>query len=137
MIAPKRSRGAGSWGVSIASRRKDRAMKSIITKSLYAGLGLLGTGKETVEELGRKLAKKVNVSEKDGEKIARQLRARSDKAIHALQKTLDAEVNKVVHVLHAATHKDVAAITKKSKASAKPKAKPHKKAKANAAKAVH
>ena len=78
-------------------------MKSLVMKSIYAGLGLLGTGKETVEQLGRKLAKKADLSEKDGERIARHLRARSEKAVGALQKSLEAEVNKVVSALHAAT----------------------------------
>lgn len=90
-------------------------MKSIVMKSIYAGLGLIGTGKDTVAELGRKLAKQVNVSEKDGAKIARQLRARSEKAISALQKTFDTEVNKVVHALHVATRDDVEALAKKKK----------------------
>jgi LPS O-antigen subunit length determinant protein (WzzB/FepE family) len=88
-------------------------MKSLVMKSIYAGLGLLGTGKDSVAQLGRKLAKQVNVSEKDGAKIARQLRARSEKAISALQKTFDAEVNRVVHALHVATRDDVEALTKK------------------------
>jgi hypothetical protein len=88
-------------------------MKSIVMKSIYAGLGLLGTGKDTVAQLGRKLAKQVNISEKDGAKIARQLRARSEKAINALQKTFDVEVNKVVHALHVATRDDVQALSKK------------------------
>jgi CRISPR/Cas system type I-B associated protein Csh2 (Cas7 group RAMP superfamily) len=78
-------------------------MKSVVMKSIYAGLGLLSTGKESVEEIGRKLAKKASLSEKDGEKIARELRTRSEKAISSLQKTLEAEVNKVVHALHPAT----------------------------------
>jgi polyhydroxyalkanoate synthesis regulator phasin len=72
-------------------------------KSIYAGLGLLGSGKETVGQIGRKLAKKANLSEKDGERIARDLRARSEKAVHSLQKTLETEVNKVVDALHTAT----------------------------------
>ena len=78
-------------------------MKSVVMKSIYAGLGLLGSGKETVEQIGRRLAKKANLSEKDGERIARDLRSRSEKAIGSLQKTLDKEVNKVVKALHSAT----------------------------------
>ena len=78
-------------------------MKSVVLKSIYAGLGLLSTGKESVEEIGRKLAKKASLSEKDGERIARELRSRSEKAVSSLQKTLEMEVNKVVHALHSAT----------------------------------
>ncbi|HET6248104.1 MAG TPA: hypothetical protein VFE47_10445 [Tepidisphaeraceae bacterium] len=78
-------------------------MKSVVMKSIYAGLGLLGTGKESVEEIGRKLAKQASLSEKDGEKIARQLRSKSEKAINSLQKTLESEVKKVVNALHPIT----------------------------------
>jgi hypothetical protein len=53
--------------------------------------------------LGRKLAKQADVSEKEGEKIARTLRRRSEQAVHAMQKTLDEEVSKVVNGLYAAT----------------------------------
>jgi hypothetical protein len=77
-------------------------MKSLVMKSIYAGLGLIGSGTETVEQLGRKLAKQVNVSEKEGERIARQLRARSDKAIRALNKSLEKEVTRIVDTLHSA-----------------------------------
>jgi hypothetical protein len=71
-------------------------------KSIYAGLGLIGSGTESVEQLGRKLARQVNVSEKDGERIARQLRARSQKAISALNKSLEKEVTRIVDALHVA-----------------------------------
>lgn len=90
-------------------------MKSLVMKSVYAGLGLLGSGKETVEELGRKLARQANISEKDGERIARQLRSRSEKAIHALNKALEKEVTSVVDALHAATARPGAARAKKRK----------------------
>jgi polyhydroxyalkanoate synthesis regulator phasin len=79
-------------------------MKSLVTKSIYAGLGLLGTGKRSVEMIGRELAKKANLSEKEGEKIARQLSHQSDRAIGTIQKTLNKEVTKVVKALHVATN---------------------------------
>ena len=77
-------------------------MKSLVMKSIYAGLGLIGSGTETVEQLGRKLARQVNISEKDGERIARQLRSRSEKTIRSLNKSLEKEVTKIVGALHAA-----------------------------------
>jgi polyhydroxyalkanoate synthesis regulator phasin len=78
-------------------------MKSLVMKSIYAGLGLLGTGKQSVEHLARELAKKAQLSEKEGEKIARELSHRSEKAIGTVQKTLNTEVSKVVKALHDAT----------------------------------
>ncbi|MDB5289623.1 MAG: hypothetical protein JWL69_864 [Phycisphaerales bacterium] len=108
-------------------------MKPVVMKSIYTGLGLLSTGKETIEEIARKLAKRANLSEKDGEKIARHLRARSEKAVKSLQKSLETEVKKVVGALHAVTgeHKSRASGAKrkaagksaaKRRASHKPKA---------------
>ncbi len=88
-------------------------MKSLLQRTVYAGLGLLGTGKQTIDQLGRELSKKANLSEKEGQKVARQLRARSEKAIKSLRKSLDTEVNKVVHALHVATRDDVANLAAK------------------------
>jgi len=98
-------------------------MKSILQKTIYAGLGLLGTGKQTIDQLGRELSKKANLSEKEGQNVARQLRSRSEKAIKTLRKTLDDEVNKVVHALHVATRDDVANLAAKG-GKAKPAKKP-------------
>ena len=91
-------------------------MKSIVMKSIYTGLGLLGSGKETVEQLGRKLARQANVSEQEGKKIARQLRRRSQKAIDVLHETLDTEVAKVVKALNAATKAKSASSNRKARA---------------------
>jgi polyhydroxyalkanoate synthesis regulator phasin len=95
-------------------------MKSLVMKSIYAGLGLLGTGKQSVEHLGRELAKRANLSEKEGEKVARQLKHHSEKAIGSLQKSLNAEVNKVVKAIHSVT-----ATKAKSKPKTKTKSKHH------------
>lgn len=90
-------------------------MKSLVMKSIYAGLGLLGSGRETVEELGRKLARQADLSEREGEKIARSLRKRSEKAVLAIEKTLDEEVNRVVNGFYAATKELTRPETKKPK----------------------
>ena len=91
-------------------------MKSLVMKSIYTGLGLLGSGKESVEQLGRKLARQADISEKDGQRIARELRARSDKAINSLHRTMNAEVNKVVSAMRAAT-KELAGTTPKKRSA--------------------
>jgi hypothetical protein len=103
-------------------------MKSMFMKSIYAGLGLLGTGKETVEELGRKLAKQADISEKDGERIARDLQVKSKQAIDYVAKTMETEVNKVVNAIHAAKSKlDTPAKSHKAThRKSKPKARRHK-----------
>jgi hypothetical protein len=99
-------------------------MKSLVMKSIYAGLGLLGTGKETVEDLGRALAKRADLSEKDGEKIVRTLRANSAKAVQVMRETLDAEVSKVVNAFHAAAKELTQPSEKKPKSRGAEKRKP-------------
>jgi hypothetical protein len=97
-------------------------MKQVIMKSVYAGLGLLNTGKQTVEQLGRKIAEAADLSEKDGEKVARRLRVQSDKAINSLHKILQTEVKKTVGALHTAARAHVVNLSsKKRKAKAGPK----------------
>jgi hypothetical protein len=88
-------------------------MKSLLLRSVYAGLGLLHSGKETVEQLGRELAKKADLSERDGEVIARRMRARSSKAIKGLDKKLRSEVGKVVDALHEALQADLSGMSAK------------------------
>jgi hypothetical protein len=101
-------------------------MKSIVMKSIYAGLGLLGSGKETVEQLGRKIARQADLSEKEGQRIARDLRARSEKAAHSLRRAMETEVGKAVKV----ARQELSNITgKKSSAGAKPKRRRAKRAK--------
>ena len=77
-------------------------MKDILLKSIYTGIGLVGSGKQSVEELGKKLAKQADISEKEGERIARTLQQRSQKAAKTLQKAMDVEVAKVVGALQEA-----------------------------------
>jgi len=78
---------------------KLKIMKDIFLKSIYTGIGLIGTGKQSVEELGRKLAQQADISEKEGERIARELKKRSEKAAKSLHKAMDVEVSKVVNAL--------------------------------------
>ena len=99
-------------------------MKSIVMKSIYTGLGLLGSGKDSVEHLANKLAKQANLSEKDGERIAHELRVRSTKAVRALSKSLDTEVNKVVHAVRAAT-KEMTGTPKKASTHRRKKNRAH------------
>src|SRR5579862_8000258 len=98
-------------------------MKSIVMKSVYAGLGLIGSGTETIQEFGRKLAKRAKISEKDGERIARKIRSRSERAAQTLNKLLDREVSAMVDSLHAASAKHHASSSRKSKSHRRPRRK--------------
>jgi polyhydroxyalkanoate synthesis regulator phasin len=103
-------------------------MKSIIKKTIYAGLGLVSDGADAVKTLGHELVRKANVTEAEGERLAREFHARSSKAVKSIRRTLDAEVTMVADAIHAAIREDVA--TKKSKpvATVKAASKTHAKA---------
>jgi hypothetical protein len=75
-------------------------MKSMIKKAVYAGLGLVSDGTNAVRNLGRELARKANLSEAEGEKVARKLLAKSSNAVKSIRKTLDADVTKVADSIH-------------------------------------
>jgi polyhydroxyalkanoate synthesis regulator phasin len=78
---------------------KLKLMKDFLLKSIYTGIGLIGNGKDSVEKLGKKLAEQADISEKEGERIARDLQKRSQRAATALHKAMDVEVSKVVGAL--------------------------------------
>jgi polyhydroxyalkanoate synthesis regulator phasin len=88
-------------------------MKSLIMKSVYAGLGVLSSSKENIEHLGRELAKRADLSEKEGEQVAKRLRARTERAITILNRVVTTEVKKVVDDLSAAAHQDVHQLSSK------------------------
>jgi len=95
-------------------------MKPLIRKAVYAGLGLVGQGTDALKQLARDLAKKAELSEADGEEIARKLQAKSSQAVRSIRRMLDAEVTPVVDAIHAAIREDLAA--KKSKRTSPVKA---------------
>jgi polyhydroxyalkanoate synthesis regulator phasin len=95
-------------------------MKSPIRKAIYAGLGLVSDGTDAIKHLVRELAKKANVSEVEGEKVARRLEVKSRRAVSAIRRRLDAEVTMVADAIHAAMREDLEAT--KSKAASTPKA---------------
>lgn len=99
-------------------------MKSLIKRTIYAGLGLLGEGTDAVKNLGTELSKRADVSAVKGEQIARRLQARSSKAIKSIRRTIDAEVTKGADAIHETMRGEVA--THKSKLAVKVKTTPKK-----------
>ena len=89
-------------------------MKSPIRKAIYAGLGLVGDGTDAIKHLVRELVKKANVSEVEGEKVARRLEAKSRHAVSAIRRRLDAEVTTVADAIHAAMREDITATKSKA-----------------------
>jgi prophage DNA circulation protein len=89
-------------------------MKSIIKRTIYTGLGLVGNGTDAVNNLVQELAKKANISEAEGEKVARKLQARSIKAVRSIRRMLDAEVTTVADAIHATIRQDIESKTSSS-----------------------
>ena len=92
-------------------------MKALIKKTLYAGLGLLGDGTDSLRNLAEELARKADVSEAQGRKIARKLQVRSSLAVKSIRKSIDEEVTKVASALHEAIREEAskpAAVAKKT-----------------------
>ena len=99
-------------------------MRSRIMKAVYTGLGLADTGKKSLESLARQIAEKAAISEEDGEEIALRLRARSDKALKMLKKSVETKVERVIDSLHAATRADLRKLAgrkRKAHAAGRPK----------------
>ena len=103
-------------------------MKSLIKRTIYAGLGFLGEGTDAVKNLSEELRKKADVSAMKGEQIARKIQAQSIKAAKAIRQTLDAEVSTVADAIHETIREDVA--VKKSKSASTVKVSPTQVAKA-------
>ena len=82
-------------------------MRSIIKRTIYTGLGMLSAGADAVNDVSSQLAKKANVSESEGARIARKLEQRSAAAASKLRKVLDAEVTRVADAIHSAIRADV------------------------------
>ena len=93
-------------------------MRSPIRKAIYAGLGLMGDGSDAIKHLVGEFAKRTNVSEVEGEKVARRLEAKSRHAISAIRRRLDAEVTTVADAIHAAMREDVEATKSKAASTA-------------------
>lgn len=91
-------------------------MKSLIKRTVYAGLGFLGDGAAAAKNLGHELSRKARVSEVEGERIARKLQAQSSTAAKSIRKTIDAEVRKVADAIHETLREDVE--TKKTRPAA-------------------
>ena len=92
-------------------------MKSPIRKAIYAGLGLVGDGTDAIKHLVREFVKKANVSEVEGEKVARRLEAKSRSAVSSIRRRLDAEVTMVADAIHAAMREDLKATKSKAASS--------------------
>ena len=71
-------------------------MLELMKKSLYVGLGLAALTKETVEKVGKEIAKSAKLSEEEGRKLTEYLETESKKARESLKATVDKMVESAV-----------------------------------------
>ena len=71
-------------------------MMDYAKKGFYIGLGLAGMTKEKIEELGREFAKRSQLSEDEGRKLAEFLKDESKKAHADLKENVDRLVQKAI-----------------------------------------
>ncbi|RLA90510.1 MAG: polyhydroxyalkanoate synthesis regulator [Deltaproteobacteria bacterium] len=88
-------------------------MFNLIKKTLLTGIGLTILTKEKVEEVGKELAKKGKLSEKEGKKLVDDLLKRSEQANKELEEKIEDSVRKVVEKLNLASKDDIAKLSQK------------------------
>ncbi|MBW1971570.1 MAG: polyhydroxyalkanoate synthesis regulator [Deltaproteobacteria bacterium] len=88
-------------------------MFNLIKKTLLTGIGLTILTKEKVEEVGKELAKKGKLSEKEGKKLVDDLLKRSEQANKELEEKIENSVRKVVEKLNLASKDDIAKLSQK------------------------
>ena len=78
-------------------------MLELMKKSLYVGLGLAALTKETLQTVGKEMAKSAKLSEEEGRKLTQYLEEESKKARESLKATVDKIVESAVAKLPCVT----------------------------------
>lgn len=87
-------------------------MSDFISKALLSGLGLASLTKEALQDMGKDLARRSNMSEQEGRRLIKDLQRKSEQTQKALEKTVEAAVHKVVKTLNLATMDDLHRMTR-------------------------
>lgn len=103
-------------------------MSDTMSKALLCGLGLASLTKDTIEKTVEELIKQSKITEEEGKRVLKELPRRSKRAQKALEKTVDAEIHKVLQ------HLDLPAVVASRLKDAKPTARKAKKARRRVAK---
>ena len=90
-------------------------MFDLIKKTMLTGVGLAGLTKDKVEKLAKELAKKGELSEKEGRKLLDDLSKKSEKAKKDLETQIEGVVKNTMKKTNLATREDLLKLTKRIK----------------------
>lgn len=85
-------------------------MIDLVKKVLLTGVGVAALSKEKIEELGKDLAEKGKMTEKEGKALVDQLLQSSDEASQDLQKQIEAKVQTVLERMDLAKKSELDAL---------------------------
>jgi polyhydroxyalkanoate synthesis regulator phasin len=87
-------------------------MFDFIQKSMLAGIGLALKTKDEVEELAKDLEKRLNLSEKDGQKFLKDIQQKYDDAQSKLEKRVEQSVNELLKKMDIVTKNELKGLKK-------------------------
>jgi polyhydroxyalkanoate synthesis regulator phasin len=105
VIAPAKLIGGDTGGTP--KPQGGASMMDVFKKTLYSAVGMAYLTKERVEELGRKFAKDVDMSEEEGKRFMEELMKSSEEARSSLNKTVGEIVENTLKRLDVPTGKDM------------------------------
>ena len=87
----------------------------IIKKTLMIGVGLAAVSKDKIETLAKTLAKKGNISEKEGKKLVDDMLKRAETAKNDLNEKVEEMVKNAVRKMDIATKEDLGSLKQQIK----------------------
>lgn len=90
-------------------------MFELIKKIMLTGVGLAAVTKDKVEELGRELIEKSEMSEKEGKELIDELLKKSEQAREDLETSIEDVVRKVLGKMDLATRGDIDVLAERIK----------------------
>lgn len=78
-----------------------------VKKALLMSIGLAFLTKEKIEETGKKIAKELEISEKDGRKLVDELLKKSEEVRHAFESQIQEHIQSALKKLNIPTRQEI------------------------------
>ncbi len=88
-------------------------MSDLITKAVYASVGLAYMTKERVQEMGKKVAADAKLSEAEGKKFLDELQKKADEARSSTREMVGKQVSAALEHLDVPTRKEIDELKKR------------------------
>ncbi|MBD3242222.1 MAG: hypothetical protein GF331_16640 [Chitinivibrionales bacterium] len=88
-------------------------MTDLISKAVYASVGLAYMTKEKVQEVGKKVVADAKVSEAEGKKFLEELQKKADEARASTMEMVNKQVSTVLKSMDIPTRKEIDALKKR------------------------